>query len=469
MGALAERLSPFLWVLARWRGTAPNLGDHLMYPAGASGPLRGSDLGRSLWETPEAVALLDLIEADPEFVAAFAHGVWNKRDEARRIVASVGGQWAERPLRAELFAEQIEASLWDSLRRTDFIYSGLTIIDGVTVSSPGVPFGYGRLVIPPSDPLMGTAFSRAWPDFWFRIPSGPFALILAQVSVPRPYFGGGMGSPFARTVADEVRDAIWLSTGHLVPLGTGVVWEEHAIPLTGDPYRFEAERGIERPRSPVSLDGLEPQLTAITRRLAVLDGSDQSPPELDRPTLDTLRLLRAQVGASIHAASDEACLLQVNAAIEGSLRRVGENDDLARSRFGFFCGADTAKRRELRKWAECLDPIRDAIAHGDRPKNRQIAAFIGQPVAEASRDDEPWSPEILDPSPRLARERALDLLRRLYRSWLLATLQPTDSGVEARMTREQLLALIDRARRVGGAPQDQAADEMLLDLNTRTV
>jgi len=196
MGALADGFASFLWVLARWRGTVTNLGDHLMFAAGASGPLRGSDLGRSLWQCSEAVALLDLIEADPDFVAAFAHGAWDKRDEARRTIASACGQWAERASRPELFAEQIEQSLWDSLRRSSIQYSGVTVIEGVTVSSPGVPCGYARRVMPPNDSFMGMAFSRAWPDFWFRLPSGPYALIFDRVSLARPFYGGGNGFAF---------------------------------------------------------------------------------------------------------------------------------------------------------------------------------------------------------------------------------------------------------------------------------
>ena len=220
MGTLADRLAPFLWVLARWRGTVPNLGDHLMYPAGASGPLRGSDLGRTLWQANEAVSLLDTVEADSEFIAAFGQGAWDRRDEARRTIASACGQWAEQPVRPELFAERIEADLRGSLRRANIVYSGATIIEGVTVPDEGVTFGYSRYVMPPFEPFMATAFARAWPDFWFRLPSGPYALVVSYISVPRPVYGGGFGAPFARIVANEVRDAIWLITGCLAPLGS---------------------------------------------------------------------------------------------------------------------------------------------------------------------------------------------------------------------------------------------------------
>jgi hypothetical protein len=463
MGLLSEALVPFLWLLARWRGEYSNLGSHLMFPAGSSGTLRGSDFGRSLWETAEAVSLLDFIEADAEFVAAFGRSGWNRRDEARRTVASACGQWAERPVRPETFAEQIESALWSSLRRAEITYSGATIIEGVSVSSPGMPFGYSRMVAPPIEPFMGVAFARAWPDYSHRLPSGPYALVIASVSTERWRFGGGTGLTLPRIVVNNVREAIWLVTGHLAPIGMGVTWEDHAVPIVGEPQRFEEEISIRRPDAPVSLDGLEPEISAMAKRLGVVDGNDPSPPMLDRSTADTLQLLRSQVDAAIRAPTAEMSLLQAYAAIEGSLRDASENVDLARGRCGYLCGRSVQERRALRKTASHLGPIRDAVAHGDRPTMREMARFIGQDIAGDAPADSPWLPGMFDTTPDLARQRGLDLLRRLYRAWLVATLDPTGAS---RMSREQLLNLIDQVRRVKGEDYDEAASRLLMGMNT---
>ena len=94
-----------------------------------------------------------------------------------------------------------------------------------------------------------------------------------------------------------------------------------------------------------------------------------------------------------------------------------------------------------------------------------MARFIERDVAESTLADEPWSPGLIDLSLRLARERALDLLRRLYRAWLVATLQPTDARVLPRMTRKELHDLIDRARGSKGQPRDEEASRVLFELN----
>jgi hypothetical protein len=94
-----------------------------------------------------------------------------------------------------------------------------------------------------------------------------------------------------------------------------------------------------------------------------------------------------------------------------------------------------------------------------------MSEFLGQQVAGQELADSPWSPGLTDRSPRLAREQALELVRRLYRAWLKATLNPEESGVLPGMTRDELMSLVDRARGRDSQRGDEEASRVLFELN----
>jgi len=159
------------------------------------------------------------------------------------------------------------------------------------------------------------------------------------------------------------------------------------------------------------------------------------------------------MSAALQAPDAQTGLQYAFAAADGCLLDRNEDAALVARRFAWLVGDDDADTREIRRSVEHLKAIRDSLAHGDTVTNQQIAAFLGpQGPAPIGDPSAPWRPLPWDTSPDAARLKALDLLRRLFRSWLLVTVTKQDGEkLGAGLTRDAVRGLL-RAAQHGAEP-----------------
>lgn len=445
MGELASRLAAFLRLVRGSGSDSRFTFEELRVPSGQPKVFVGSESGAALWSSPPGRSLLDLMVSDSEYLSAFA-GNWDPAAEARMTIAGVVGSWPANGAAPENFAEEAEADLWGSLRREEIVASAVGIVERVQTPPEGIQLPYGRSIINPNWQLMAHAFYGVWPTFALYLPTGPYTLFIARVAVPRRFFGGIAALGFARVSLDLIPDAVWLATGILPRLGHTVAWEEQRFPVN-PPQHYPPELPMSLGMGVIDLSGLSVELTEIALRLGALAGSG-SRPNIDPVTAATLFTLRSQTDAPVHSADATLALLQAYAAADGSLTDGETESPSIPRRFGWLCGKTNDESRKLRSAFEALYKIRRELAHGRRPADSQISRFLGQdgtPVIGEAHDL--WFPVLpWDRSGDAARHRALDMLRRLYRAWLAATLKSRDGQLVPGLSRAQLLGLLRDAQ-----------------------
>lgn len=445
MGQLADTLAEFLTTVGSVARERELLPDALRFPRGGTPVFRGSDMGAELWSTPAGAVLLNLASRDPAILAAFG-GNWDPVHEARLILAGVVQRWRASGTDPVEFASSVEGAVWDSLRRSETVAIAVAVAEGLIAPPGGLELPYSRRIDPPNEEFMRAVFPGAWPEYRIRLPAGPFVLLGARVSARRDLFSGMVTTAFARIKTHSIRNAIWLATGVLPRLGDTVIVEEHTFPLS-QPHHVDPEPPSLRTGPPVDLEPFRNELAALAPRLGALDGDNTEPPSLDADTETTLRTVRAQADALIHTSDSVLSLLLAFAAAEGSLTELGESSNAAHGRYGILCGSDSKEQRRLREIFEALDPVRDAAAHGARPTSDQIGRLTGGSAAAAGRSrSAAWFPLPWDSSEEVTRELALDIMRRLYRAWLLAAMRIEDGRVVPGLTRDQLIELLRGAR-----------------------
>lgn len=467
MGDLADRLARFFWATSYIPGSPLSVEEHLSYPHGHSHRLRGSDLGREVWEGAEAGALLDLIVADVEFLEAFAV-TWQPRDEARRTLAGVAASWRASHVRPEVYARSIEEQLWKSLRRREITVGGLAVVEGFTVPEQGIALSTGLLISPPTEPFLAWAFGKAWPEYTYRLPEQGYCLFHAGVSADRRYFGGVSPPMLAYIYASHARDAVWLATGEEPHISHAVVWDDDPFPITPPLYvPMDFRRQADQPERLTDLAPYDGGLAAIVPRLKGLSGQGPDLSSIDPPTLALLRRVREQASDALASQSAEHVLLLAFATAENTLvtreeayqTREGFAGQVP-SRFSLLCASSTDEQRQLKKAMEALQPVRRAIAHGEAPDRGALADLVGR-VDPTLLEEALREPGVLrDRTRTLARRSATNLLSRLYRSWLLATLEVVDGQVTAGLAAPEVQTMILAAGR-----GDQEARARLQSIN----
>lgn len=443
MGELASRLAAFLRLVRGSGSDSRFTFEELRVPSGQPKVFVGSERGAALWSSSPGRSLLELIVSDGEYLSAFA-GNWDPAAEARMTVAGVAGTWLATGAAPEGFAEEAEAGLWDSLRREEIVASAVGVVEKVLTPPEGIPLPYGRSIINPNWQLMVHAFYGVWPTFALYLPTGPYSLFIARAAVPRRFFGGVAAHGFARISLDLIRDAVWLTTGILPRLGHTVAWEEQRFPVN-PPEHYPPELPMNLGMGVVDLTGLSVELAEIALRLGALAGIG-SQPNIDPIIAATLFTLRSQTDAPVHSADATLALLQAYAAADGSLTDSKKESPRIPRRFGLLCGKTDDEGKELEGTFEALYKIRNQVAHGRRPTNAQISMFLGRTgPAVAGEAGDLWFP-VWDRSSDAARHRALDMLRRLYRAWLAATLKSKDGQLVPGLSRAQLLGLLRDAQ-----------------------
>lgn len=443
MPELADRLTRFRRVVGSRVGNEP-IRAHLRFPRGSPSTFQGSELGAELWGTLEGTALLELTSSDPQVLGAFG-GHWFPEREARSILANAVEAWQKSGQAPEEFASAAEHDLWSSLRRADIQAIAVGIVEDVTAPPQGIALPYGRAVYAPDKGFMQWVLARAWPEYHIFLPSRPYSLFVANVLVPRAHFGGEVTPAFAKIAVDLIRDAVWLATGAIPRLGHMVAWEESIFPVA-EPQHYPPEVSSNRIQSPVQLEDFRDELFRLVPRVAVLQDIEPNILTLDSATRNSLDTIRFTAATAIRTANTAFVLLMAFAAADGSLRDPNERTDAVPNRFGLLCGTDDQESRNLRRSLERLNPIRNAIAHGDLPTQEEVTRFLGRSSVVPSSGTTLWTPSLFDQMESEARAKAIDLLRRLYRGWLLAAIEIQNGNVLARFTRDQLLRLLRSAQ-----------------------
>lgn len=444
VGPLAVNLARFLNVVGTVAGHEPLLADHLRFPRGYEGIFTGSELGAALWSTPEGVALLNLIGQDEAIRQAY-DGKWDPEDDARRTLANVVIAWQGSNMAPGAFAAQAEADLWSSLRRTEVQATALALVSHLQVPESGIELPFGRRILWPSDDLLATWFSRLWPSYQIRRPRDPHCILVVTGQASRADLPASAIGVMAVIGAHRIRDAIWLATGGFAKIGEMVTLEHHRFPVFEAHYEPPERRG-DRLHETIDLAPFAQEIVELSARVGVLEGEYHESPEFEEHTKTTLDTLRALAGAAANTADTSLALLLAFTAAEGSLTDQGEPSDVVPARYGLLCGRDTQDTRRLRELMKRLDPIRDAAAHGNRPTNNAVARVLARlGTAGATNDDAPWFPPIWDRTQDTAHTFALDIIRRLYRAWLLATMDLVDGEISPTRTRAEVIALIRAA------------------------
>ncbi len=121
MTAFSEHLAAFLSLLQFEFSDWAALETDLRNPGEAPRRIwRGSEKGARLWSSDDSRHLLDVISNDSAVREAF--GSTDPRGEAMQTLAGLARQWFTTGEPPMAFAQRVETTLWQSLRRT-VIYS----------------------------------------------------------------------------------------------------------------------------------------------------------------------------------------------------------------------------------------------------------------------------------------------------------------------------------------------------------
>jgi hypothetical protein len=324
VGELSDALLDFVRLVSINGRALVLLLDDLRYPAGDSGTLRGSQHGAELWSSTQGERLLDLAANDSEVLDTFG-GSWFPRWESRQILASAVVMALSGHMTLEQYTTSVERELWRSLRRQTTVATAAIVVEHFVVSAQRIDLGFGRSFSAPDENLLQFALSRGWASYSSHMPAGPFSMWVSRVEVPRRLFGGGwIAQGFARTAIWNMRDAVWLATGVIPNLGSGVTWEEGPFTIT-DPTRVEPEPHHEDPQPLTDLSLHHAQLRSLTLRLEVIGGGVDSPNDFDLATYKTLVNVRDQAHAAMETARPDLSMLLAYSATNGSLRGDGWN------------------------------------------------------------------------------------------------------------------------------------------------
>jgi hypothetical protein len=425
----------------------PFLADHLRFPRDERSSLKGSEIGKSLWALPQGQALLSLAADDEQVRAAVGH--WPVEREVRMILGSAIGRWLQSGVDLTTFAYGIEDLLWTSLRRSVVRGTAVCVAEGITTSEV-LNIDAGLQIRPADEEVVHDAFAPVWPEYANHLPSNPHALLVSVTTYDRAVFSGiaGSANPWAFGVP-QLRELIWLVTGQLPRLNHGVSFDDDSFPIA-EPIHMQPELGNHPAKgSVVDLVDFKPALAALSDRFLVLGrGADGGGPLLDDHTDSVLVNLHVQATTAIDSPDPRIALQYAFAAADGSLLDRDEGAVLVARRFAWLVGEDDVDTEEIRRSVEQLKWIRESLAHGDNLTNGQIASFLGV-QGEATEGDafSVWRPPPWDPSPNAARLKALDLLRRLFRSWLLVAIAREDGELRAGQTRDSVRALLRAAQR----------------------
>jgi hypothetical protein len=133
---------------------------------------------------------------------------------------------------------------------------------------------------------------------------------------------------------------------------------------------------------------------------------------------------------------------------DGSLRDSTETESEVPQRFGILCGHDVAERRRLSRELEALRSVRNAIAYGRQPTRSEIRSFLGAAVDSDAGDAAlSWIPSLFNPRDHQITDRAMSIIRSLYRAWLLASFEVVEGVPRPRLPRADLLEIVRAARR----------------------
>jgi hypothetical protein len=364
------------------------------------------------------------------------------------------------------YATDIEEVLWNSLRSTTVVGMAACVLEGFTAPASGIRLAFGRSIAAPTDELLQWVFSRGWAHYGIHMPSGPFCLLLNRSEGARRLFGGVAPPFFARVALMNLRDVIWLATGVLGRLGHTLVWQEGPFTLQ-DPTHFDPETISEGRGVVVDLAEFIGHMHAVSLRIGVLTGQADDTP-LEPSTINILANVREQIDAAVNSAGHRLPLLLAFSAANGSLKVDTDTDNsvgFVADRFATLCASTDDERVELRQKFESLQRIRRDIAHGGQPDPAVIDRFLGY---QDQHGGVPGSTTVLAEWQRSmeARKLAFELLRRLMRALLAATMRIEDGRVGAHLTHQQLLQLVRRAQRsLGSADMELRAATSLPPFN----
>jgi hypothetical protein len=457
MGQLADLFTNFLRIASACGQTPWLLVDDLRFPAGDSGTLTGSEIGARLWATPEGIALLNFASEDAEVQASF-HGNWFPRRVTRHLLSHAVALAITAGRDPVDWTNEAEDALWAALRREDHIGKAVAVVEGIVTPDTGLALPSGLAVLPSNDYVIDTFLARGWITYRTHLPSRPHSLLYAQVSAPRRYFGGSATTAWARIALMRLRDAIWLATSAVRKLGHGVAWEDSPFPVD-ETTHFEPETGDEQRQSAIEINGYERQLAAIVRRLEVVSGNAETDPPLDDDTSDALRNIRDQADVALRSADARFATFLAFSAANGALRAAEDQEGstgFVSCRFGLLCGRDDEEADDLDQQMRRLVHARRAVAHGLPPSAAILDRFIGIPEpTPANADDLPWYTDEQRQRTADARAKALELLRRLFVSYLTSTLRLADDKVVPQLTRTELVTLLQEAQRDVGHAREQ--------------
>lgn len=420
---------------------------HLSFASDLPGALVGSELGATIWGSPEGDQLIGLLLRDPKLAKWFTETPMGVL-ELRRVIVSFVAQWPSDETDAGSYASAVAQLFLDDL------YGGVSAsaiyVPIYGMSIPGrIELDSYRVFDPDCGKLIDYLKDRGLlePADLIKMPKDPQAIFIATSSASREDFGPFAGaSAFAilPVIMHRALFGVWLSSG--------------VNPRPWDIFAFGVNRFAESDYSRVSFgfrefpggdveslsDSSINRIVPVNVRLDYLWGD--RPGELDPETDTQLRLTLSTMESALRLGDEILAALFEYMVLDGLVLTMDDVESRLSRRVAWLTGRDATERRTLGKFLTAFRRLRVAVAHGKTPSRDTLSTLAGEAVGpEHFSAYFSWSGQ--EHGRRLAR-RCREQVRIAILCFLGLALAYEHGQVIPRMTRQEIIALIEEAARV---------------------
>lgn len=425
----------------------------IRFPYVEAGSLRGSELGRALWDSEPGLDLLAALFEYEEVRTLHDIGGVNPYGEIHGRVATLFSQAAAAGDPFEFMCGRASALVAELRANPQVVVAWL--VRGLKPPADGV--NLGRLEIrAPSREEIAALWSEASGKEFVSAPDDVEAVLLARASANRaelPYGPTVLAHGWGEILLRRLGTAIWMVTGvQPVPVAKWA-WEEAALPATQVHRELSSSEVMGRHIGAVDAIDVDALVGVLTRT-----GDSPWLDEtlgFDFETAYALRSAELLIDSAQTVADGALVALAAFALADGLLsaeqeRRGDEGAVIART--ANLLGQDVHARRRLRRSLKALYALRSAVAHGRRPEWADVLRFLGRDPGLVETMSE-WDAMRLRGELRSA---CMHLLRLIFGAFLWLAVDPP--GDETGAVRPKLSKgdVIERLSARGPDHQGQA-------------
>lgn len=424
----------------------------------------GSEYGKELWSSVDAVLLIDDLMKD-KLLNAWFGGFPQPDFELRFRFASITDQWFRSGESIDTWVagnlQKIKESLWDE----NPVAYGLLLCQGVTIQNEiRLPFG---LVAVGANRELLERLPEHFPIARFeilRMPNQPTVYLLASSRASRTEFSGGaamIAFGAAMISVQRLREQIWLASGVLPTGGDQFYW--HASPFPpGLPDRIHSGLNVRLKTAPVLAPAVEvdPRILheIVVRDWALRQSEDNL---VEDETWLSLWMARTFIHAALNATESLMCFLMSYATLDGLFRLDGERESRLGPRIAMLIGGSTEERKTIRRFFQQAHDLRGRAAHGTRPHGTLLCEALDRKFP-SDLTQETWE-SLREELYRELELKSLTILRRSLVAYYALATRVVGLGSETKapvverfLTRTQILSLLE-----AGAANNAFATELL--------